>query len=58
MLKKFFLNSSNHYLFDELLLYIVLLVGLEEGKQRLFLTYWATTQYNGQTLQQGGLAVK
>lgn len=45
-------------LFDELLLYIILLVGLEEGKQSLLFTDRAAAQHHRQTLQQGSLTVK
>lgn len=46
------------YLFDERLLYVVLLVGLEEGEEGLFLTDGAAAQHHRHTLQQRGLAVK
>lgn len=46
------------YLFDELLLEVVLFVGLEKCKQTLFFTNGAATQHDRQTLQQGGLSVE
>jgi len=46
------------YLFNELLLDVILLIGLEEGKQTLLFIHWAATQHNGQTLQQSGHAVE
>lgn len=39
-------------------LYVVLFVGLEEGKQSLFFADRATTQHNRQGLQQRGFAVE
>lgn len=45
-------------LFDERLLYVVLLVGLEEGEEGLFLTDGAAAQHHRHILQHRGLAVK